>query len=61
MSKEITITDNFMFATVMQNESICTQFVERMLGINIKKIVYLDREKDLRTDPIQRASGLTFI
>ena len=34
-------------ATVMQNEGICRPFLERMLGIGIEKIVYLEREKGL--------------
>ena len=38
MAKEIRITDNFMFATVMKNENICRPFIERMLGIGIEKI-----------------------
>lgn len=51
---EITITDNFMFATVMQNEDICRQFIERMLDLRIEKIIYLEREKDLRADPFSK-------
>ncbi len=58
MEREITITDNFMFATVMQNEGICSPFLERMLGIGIEKIVYLEREKDLRIDPYSKGIRL---
>lgn len=58
MSKEIRITDNFMFATVMQNEKICRPFIERMLGISIEKIEYLEREKDLRVDPYSKGIRL---
>ncbi|WP_407398462.1 Rpn family recombination-promoting nuclease/putative transposase [Treponema sp.] len=58
MSKEIRITDNFMCATVMKNEYICRSFIERMLGINIEKIEYLEREKDLRADPFSKGIRL---
>lgn len=58
MSKEIRITDNFMFATVMKNENICRPFIERMLGISIEKIEYLEREKDLRADPFSKGIRL---
>ena len=58
MPEEIRITDNFMFATVMQNEEICRPFIERMLGISIEKIVYLEREKDLRLDPFSKGIRL---
>ena len=42
-----------MFATVMQNERICRPFIERMLGISIEKIIYLEREKDLYSKGIR--------
>ncbi|WP_407399251.1 Rpn family recombination-promoting nuclease/putative transposase [Treponema sp.] len=58
MEKEITITDNFMFATVMKDESVCRPFLERMLEISIEKIVYLEREKDLRVDPYSKGIRL---
>ena len=58
MTEEIRITDNFMFATVMQNERICRPFIERMLGISIEKIVYLEREKDLKSDPYSKGIRL---
>ena len=58
MPEEIRITDNFMFATVMQNERICRPFIERMLGISIEKIVYLEREKDLKSDPYSKGIRL---
>ena len=61
MPEEIRITDNFMFATVMQNEEICRPFIERMLGISIEKIVYLEREKDLRLDPFSKGIRLVFV
>ena len=47
-----------MFATVMQNEDICRQFIERMLDLRIEKIIYLEREKDLRTDPFSKGIRL---
>ena len=58
MPEEIRITDNFMFATVMQNERICRPFIERMLGISIEKIIYLEREKDLKSDPYSKGIRL---
>ena len=48
---EITITDNFMFASVMQNEEICKGFIERMLEIKVEKIIYLERDYFTETAP----------
>lgn len=59
MEREITITDNFMFATVMQNEGICRPFLERMLGIGIEKSVYLEREKDCRSTRLRTCAPNT--
>ena len=42
----------------MQNERICRPFIERMLGISIEKIIYLEREKDLKSDPYSKGIRL---
>lgn len=55
---KITITNNFMFATVMLNERICKGFLERMLDIKIRKIVYLEREKTFEIDPYSKGIRL---
>ena len=46
-------------ATVMQNEGICSPFLERMLGIGIEKIVYLEREKDCRSTRLRTCAPNT--
>ena len=38
---DLTIADDFMFCKIMQDESICKQFLEMILANEIGKIVYL--------------------
>ena len=45
--QDLTIEDNFMFQKVMQDESICTEFIEKLLNIKIKSITYPETEKTI--------------
>lgn len=44
---KIDIKDNFMFCTVMRKPGLCKEFLERVLGVSIKKIQYVDGEKSV--------------
>lgn len=41
----VDIKDDFMFCTVMKNSRLCKQFLERVLGISIKEIRYVETQK----------------
>ena len=45
--QNLTIEDNFMFQKVMQDESICKEFIEKLLNIKIKSITYPETEKTI--------------
>ncbi|MBB5217694.1 Rpn family recombination-promoting nuclease/putative transposase [Treponema rectale] len=45
--KDLTFKDNFIFCKVMKNEEICKRMLEILLGIEIKKICYIETEKTL--------------
>lgn len=47
---ELTFTDSFMFYLAMQDEEICKGVIERLLGIKIKKIEYLNTEETMKVD-----------
>ncbi|MDD7417689.1 MAG: Rpn family recombination-promoting nuclease/putative transposase [Treponemataceae bacterium] len=47
---ELTFTDGFMFYLAMQDEEICKGVIERLLGIKIKKIEYLNTEETMKVD-----------
>jgi len=46
---DLTIADDFMFCKVMQDESICKQFLEMILSDKIGKIVYLSPQNSVIT------------
>lgn len=50
--EDLTIVDNFMFSKVMQNKKLCKQFLEIILGVNIKEIIFPEYERviDIRYD-----------
>ncbi|MCQ2586297.1 MAG: Rpn family recombination-promoting nuclease/putative transposase, partial [Treponema sp.] len=48
--EKITITNNFMFCTVMQKPEICKEFLETMLKIRIDHIEYVKAEDSIKTD-----------
>ncbi len=45
--EDLTIADNFIFCKVMQNEDICTDVLEALLGIEIGSIDYLRTENPM--------------
>ena len=51
--EELTLSDNFLFAKVMRNTSICKELIEKLLDIGeIARIDYPQEEKsiDIRVD-----------
>ena len=48
---ELTIVDDFIFSKVMKDESICREFLEMILKINIGKIEYITDQKELSLIP----------
>ena len=47
--KQATISNNFMFRLVMEKQELCKPLVERILGIRIQKLSYMEAEKSLET------------
>ncbi len=43
--EELTLADDFMFCKVMQDEKLCKELLEIILGVEIEKIVYNERQK----------------
>ena len=43
---ELPLRNDFMFSQVMRTEEICRLFLESLLGIEIQRIEFLDRQKD---------------
>ena len=48
MAGRLPISDNFMFGRVLCNEEVCRGFLERVLGIEVGDIAYLNREQVLQ-------------
>jgi predicted transposase/invertase (TIGR01784 family) len=50
--ENLTIQNNFLFTKVMKNERICKKMIEKILHIEIDRLVYLEEEKtiDIRLD-----------
>ena len=48
--EKITITNNMMFCTVMQDEEICREFLETMLHIKIDRLTYVKSEDTIGND-----------
>ena len=46
---DLTIADDFMFCKIMQDESICKQFLEMILSDKIGKFVYLSPQNSVTT------------
>ena len=44
---ELPLSNDFMFSQVMRSEEICKLFLEALLGVEIRRIEYLDWQKDL--------------
>ena len=67
---DVGITDNIMFSTVFQeNSELCRKLLESILGFEIEKLTYLEREKavntvydgkGIRLDILARATGKVY-
>ena len=44
----ITIKNNFLFQETLRNKSLCKQFLERVLHIQVKTIRYMETEKTMK-------------
>ena len=44
---ELPLHNDFMFGQVMRSEEICKLFLEELLGVEIQRIEFIDRQKDL--------------
>lgn len=45
--KELDLTDNFMFTKVMTDPELCKELLEAILGVEIERIVYPEKEYTL--------------
>lgn len=45
--KELPLSDDFMFGEVMRQEKVCKLFLEALLGKEIRKIQFIEKQKDL--------------
>ncbi|MCI5696590.1 MAG: Rpn family recombination-promoting nuclease/putative transposase [Spirochaetia bacterium] len=55
---ELTITDDFIFCKVMQNEVLCKQMVEVLLNIKIDKLQYIEPQHSIIPDYASRSIRL---
>lgn len=46
--KDLNLCDDFLFHEVMMDEHIAHKFLETVLDIEIKKIVYIENEKTIK-------------
>lgn len=44
---ELPLRNDFMFGEVMRTSEICQLFLEELLGVNIQRIEFIDKQKDL--------------
>lgn len=44
---ELPLHNDFMFSQVMRSEEICKLFLEELLGVEIQRIEFIDRQKDI--------------
>ncbi|MBQ0162930.1 MAG: Rpn family recombination-promoting nuclease/putative transposase [Treponema sp.] len=56
--EKITITNNLMFCSVMQDEEICKEFLETMLQIKIDRLSYVKAEDSISNDFLGRGIRL---
>ena len=45
--EELTFVDDYMFGFILQNEKICKELLERLLKIEIEKVVYPELQKSI--------------
>ena len=48
--EELTITDDFMFGAVMQDETYCKALLEYILNVKIRRISYPELQKEINLD-----------
>ena len=48
--EELTFSDGFMFYMVMQDKEICKGVIERLLGLKIKRLDYVNSEQTMMID-----------
>ena len=56
--KELTISDNFLFQNIMQDEGVCKHFIEKLLHIKVNDIKYQQYEKTIDLTPVNKAVRL---
>ena len=56
--KNATISNNFMFRLVMEKQELCKPLLERILEIKIKRIIYLEPEKNLEAKLLSKGIRL---
>lgn len=44
---ELPLRNDFMFGEVMRTSEICQLFLEELLGVTIRRIEFIDKQKDL--------------
>lgn len=54
--EELTIVDDFMFGKVMGNPKHCKKLLEIILGVKIRKIMFIDDQQSIAPD--YRAKGI---
>ena len=52
--EELTISNDFMFCRVLSDADVCGEFIERLLGIKVSRIEYVQPQKDVRITPDAR-------
>lgn len=53
--RDFKFSEAVMFATVMQNRSICKEFLELILGIEVDRIEYSEVEHTILPDPLAKS------
>ena len=56
--EELTYSDNFLFGEVMKDETTCKNVLEIILGVKIKKIAIVEKEKQMDNMPDRRSIRL---
>ena len=56
--EDLTISDNFLFQKVMQNKRICKTLIQKIIGIEIKDIIYPIPEKTIAVTAFSKSVRL---
>ena len=49
--KDLKLTDDYLFSQIMREEDFCKLFLEMLMNIKIKKVVYLEAQKEVNLFP----------